>query len=168
VFNESTFQINAVTLVHEQLNMSDGFRSINCRQYFNQLIGLYQKVNTHEKGIFFDTYIDDIELAVHLLVPLGLIANEAMTNSIKHAFSNGQIVDPKISLKLNRQGGHTIFFEVYDNGQWKGERENGKGMGLIEGLGRQLNAEVAFDRTHGTRLTVSFQEEEVKAHSSSS
>ncbi len=163
IFNESTFQINAVTLVHEQLNLSEGFKSINCRQYFNQLIALYKKVNIHNEGIFFDTYIDDIDLSVHLLVPLGLIANEAITNSIKHAFKEETQSQPKITVKLVKQPDKKLAFEVLDNGRWTNGHKRGQGLGLIEGLGKQLNAEVSFDKTDGTKLSICFQEEFLEA-----
>jgi len=159
IFHESTFQIDTVALVHEQLNAVDGFQSIRCKPYFHQLIAWYRKMNSTGKEIFFDAYIHDIDLPVHRLVPLGLIANEAITNAIKYAFSDEEACDPKISLQLSRQD-EAIILEVYDNGRWKGNPTEGVVPGLIERLSLQLHAEVAYHLTsNGTRLTASVPED---------
>jgi two-component sensor histidine kinase len=99
--------------------------------------------------------VEDMQLEPRRALPLGLIVNEFIVNSLKHAFdhANGTI---GIRLKAGSPG--TVRLTLWDDG--KGlpqQRDGGLGMQLIEGFAQQIGAAVEWDSDHGTRLTLTLQ-----------
>lgn len=94
-----------------------------------------------------------------LVVPLGLIVGEAITNALKHAFPNGR--PGRIDVRLAPTGGGAMRLEVEDDGVGMpdGRRPGSMGLDLIAGFAEQVRGRAAFGpgRRGGTRLTVDFQ-----------
>lgn len=104
----------------------------------------------------------DVELTVqtkvnHLsaegIVPLALILNELVTNSIKHAFLTGDQV-PKIEVSFFKTNNNHYRLEYADNGKWKEpSKHNGFGLELIDMLTEQLDGKVERSSSEeGTRF----------------
>jgi two-component system, sensor histidine kinase PdtaS len=96
------------------------------------------------------------ELAIDRAVPLGLILNEAVTNSIKHAFGDE---GGRVSVKLISGVGYgEARLTVADNGRGiQDPRPEGSGQRLIASLARQIGGELEQDSSdEGTTTSVTF------------
>jgi two-component sensor histidine kinase len=99
---------------------------------------------------------DEIELSIERAVPLGLILNETVTNSVKHAFgeAGGQII-----IRLQAGVGYgEARLTIADNGRGvRNPRPGGSGLKLIDSLARQIGGEVKQESsTDGTSTSVTF------------
>ena len=88
-------------------------------------------------------------------MPLGIIANELLTNAYKYAFPGGG--PGKILLSLSIEGGR-VRLVVADNGRGMGEGAPRTGFGytLIGAFASQLEGRLEVDSTEGTRVELSF------------
>ena len=92
-------------------------------------------------------------------VPLGLILNEAITNSIKYAFPDGR--SGIISISLSNITPHHYLFSISDNGigipsHVKNKKPGSLGMSLIAGLSEDLDGNFSIENNNGTTIKISF------------
>ncbi len=105
-------RIRTLHLVHEQLYQTGASDKLSLRPFLSQLVE--RLCHLHEAGdIALEFDIVDIELATDTAVPIGLIANEFVTNSLKHAFGDG---GGKISVTVEVVEGH-LRLCLGDNGK---------------------------------------------------
>ncbi len=109
--------------------------------------------------IQFKLRIDPVNLDISHAIPLGLIINEAVTNSIKYAFPNNR--RGEISILLIDDGGQ-IKLELSDNGigmqDIVNETESGSlGISLMKGLSEDIDANISFEVDKGTKITIIFE-----------
>ena len=96
---------------------------------------------------------------VDYAIPLGLIINELVTNSVKYGFSNGD--KGQISLLLKETQGE-LLLSVSDNGAPAPHLKNHKmstsfGSMLIETLSKKLKGRIEINRENGYNTTIIFQ-----------
>lgn len=139
-------RIQSIAEVHELLYSSDSFSSISVSNYINKLADRVSNTFNEKKGLVnIITDVDDFYLGINQSVPFGLMVNELITNSFKHAFEGN--LEPAISIKVKKEG-NEIFFSYSDNGLGSKEvstidnfkNPNGLGLKLIETLTKQLSA----------------------------
>jgi two-component system, sensor histidine kinase PdtaS len=101
--------------------------------------------------------MDQINVDIDTAVPLGLIVNELLTNTLKYAFPEGQ--QGKVEIKLYKQPDGALHLEVSDNGVGKSGQTKGTGFGgqLVSLLTQQLSGSMIEDVTNGTRIYFTFQ-----------
>ena len=103
--------------------------------------------------------IDPVSLNISHAIPLGLIINEAVSNSIKYAFPGKRKGEILISLVDN---GEQIKLELADDGigmpqnTYQTEQES-LGLELMKGLSEDIEADISFDVKNGTRITIIFR-----------
>lgn len=146
VLFQSKFRIESMCKVHEMLYSSKNFSSINYKDYLADLIdALLQNASTNGAKIVFELKIKKLILNINTAVPLGLIINELVTNSLKHAFptqKNGLIFIQITSIKNNQ-----LKLIYKDDGVGYSSEttfQNAQGLGfqLISSLAEQLNGEI--------------------------
>ena len=178
-FIESQDRVMSIALIHEELHEGRGNDTLNFSSYIKRLAeNLFQtyklgNVNTIlnielEKNIFFD---------MDIAVPLGIIINELVSNSLKYAFlgrDNG-----KIQIKLYKeysvehankeQGKTTVDYSgtdftliVSDNGtgisdEFNLENSSSLGLQLVKVLVDQLGGEIELKRASGTEFVIKFK-----------
>ncbi|QUH22652.1 PAS domain S-box protein [Methanobacterium alkalithermotolerans] len=158
IFKDSQCRAKSMALIHEKLYQSGLLKSINIKDYIsalvNELIGTY---SGEGKIINLEMDVDDILMDVDTAIPLGLILNEIITNSLKHAFveKEGEI---KVHLKSSD---NEIQVEVADNGVGIGEdidwrNTDSLGLQLVNNLCRQIDGEIELDNTRGTCFKIRF------------
>lgn len=161
LLKESQNRIKTMAYIHESLYQNKTFTSINFSDYVSTLTNniLQSYASTSQKV----RLVLDIQKAILNLdtsIPAGLIINELVTNSIKHAFtgSNDGIILINLSTKNN-----TLFLEVADNG--KGfpkdvdfKNTNSLGLQLVNTLVEQLNGtiELVENKYKGTSFFINF------------
>lgn len=94
--------------------------------------------------------IERVQAAADVAIPVGLIASEFITNSLKYAFDDGP---GTIGLRVEGAGADLVRVTLRDDGKGLPElRPGGTGMSLINGLARQVGATVSWSGSGGTRL----------------
>jgi PAS domain S-box-containing protein len=157
LFQESQNRIRSMAMVHEKLYKSENMSKIDFKQYMSDLVdslSYNHRINPDNVKKKMEFVLFDVETAI----PCGLIINELVTNTFKHAFPDGNIGE--ITVELCKKG-ITVFMKVSDNGIGFPEDidfKNTKSLGLklVNSLVMQMDGEIQLDRTNGTEFTVSF------------
>ncbi|MDX2174057.1 MAG: sensor histidine kinase [Bacteroidota bacterium] len=159
LLRESRNRINSMALVHEMLYKSDDLSKIGLGQYIENLSGsIYQSYAMPNSEIEFLYDIEsNIYFDVDKMVPLGLIFNEIISNSLKYAFpeKKGSI---NISLKADNE---KYVLIVSDNGKglkkdFDFEKDSQLGMKLIQMLAEQLAGKMQLEKKEGVSYKIIF------------
>lgn len=160
-FDESRNRIRAMSLVHENLYKNEDLRRIDFTNYTRLLINNITGSYSYADDIAINTKFDDVFFPIDVAIPLGLILNELLTNTIKHAFThNGitsKIKEKKINVTLIR--GDKIVIEVQDNGKglpedFNLELQDSLGMKIVSNLVKQIDAELKYENNNGAKFTL--------------
>lgn len=155
---ESQHRIQSMALVHEKLYQTHSLESINFTQYIRELVDLMAKSYPHEpRHISFEISKRSVNLDITKAIPCGLIINEFISNSLKHAFKD--VDNPIIQIKLSKKG-QRIRLIYSDNGcGFEPEKvaPQSLGMALINMLRQQLDATIETDTKNGVLFSVSFK-----------
>ncbi len=158
---EGRNRVHSMALLHQNLYKEDNLTGVNMKEYFTNLIeGLFDAYNISPTDISLQTEIDDLTLDIDTVIPLGLIANELVSNALKHAFDN--VSDAVLEVKLWEKDGHLIF-KVKDNGigynaTSVGEVKKSFGQKLIKSLSDKLEADIVVISDSGTDVTLSIKD----------
>ncbi len=150
-------RVQSMSLLHQNLYREENLKGVKMRDYFTNLTqNLFDTYNIEEENITFSTDIDDLELDIDTVVPLGLIANELITNSLKHAFEDNRKGNIQVSLKEEE---NRLKLMVSDDG--KGlpggvlpMTGGSLGSKLINSFAEKLDADVVVDNEGGTSITI--------------
>ena len=146
-------RINAISLAHDQLAVADSGQLVKLPNY---LRALSLSIRDQVENVEVSVEADEIELAIDRAVPLGLILNEAATNSIKHAFGTK---GGSISIRLAGGVGYgEARLTVSDDGGGIVEgSKGGSGLKLIDALAKQLGGTQTRESSpNGTSIAVTF------------
>ena len=154
-FEGAVNRIMTMALVHQKMYENENLAEINLNDYLTSLVDDINSSASSEFNIKFDIKTSIEEVGMKSIVPLALIVNELVTNSIKHAF-NEDNKEPNIKLIINEIDNDSGFFklEYSDNGQWKPTSGSSFGSELIEVLTEQLEGSLDLVKTDlGTTYT---------------
>lgn len=155
----SQHRIYAMSLIHQKLYQSDDIKTIDMSEYIPELVKSLEESFDTAGQIKFSLKIDPVSLDISHAIPLGLIINEAVTNSIKYAFPNNRIGEIAISMLNN---GGRVKLELADNGigmahiDHEAEPES-LGLRLMRGLSEDIDADISFKVDNGTRIRIIFK-----------
>jgi PAS domain S-box-containing protein len=158
MFKESRNRIRSMTLIHEKLYRSKDLANIDVAEYIQNLSSnLFRSYSAGR--ISLKTQVDDILLGIDTAIPCGLIINELVSNSLKHAFPDKQ---GEIVVNLHRDDGKLTLI-VRDNGVGFPEHVDFRntdslGLQLVCTLTDQLDGEVELSRAGGTEFRITFGE----------
>ena len=152
LFETSVNRIQAIALIHEKMYQGEDLAKINLEEYLN---GLAKDIF---KSYFDETKINftiDSELEIignRTIVPLALIFNELITNSLKHAFIGTEGGSISIEIKLGEEDCFTL--DYFDSGKWKTKAKSSSfGLELIETFTEQLDGDLTrVSNDKGTRF----------------
>jgi two-component sensor histidine kinase len=152
LFNECVNRVSAMALVHEQTYLSKDLANIDVGTYLAQLTRDLCQAYAIDIRLEHDIRIQVPTLGVDTLIPLGLLINEVISNSLKYAFrgrDRGTIIvhidgsDGGLHLRIGDDG-----VGLPDRSRW--ERPNSLGMDLIHTLADQLDTTVHLMPGQGT------------------
>lgn len=160
VMQASQNRVQSMGIIHQKLYQKGNLAGIEMKDYFQNLgENILDTFNAADR-ICILCNMQPIELDVDTAVPIGLIANELLTNALKYAFAakkEGQII---ISLAPTDNADEYIF-EVADNGIGKPENITPKGTGfgteLVNLLVKQLDGQLTVNSINGTHITIQFK-----------
>ena len=133
-------RVMSISLIHNKLYSSNELSKIMFDEYFSSLIDEISSFHLETKQINLDlnNEIENVEL--NAMIPLGLIINELLTNSIKHSPIENASIDIKMTFKITDE--KLLQFTYVDNGVWRDKDQSGLGLELIDSLSDQLEGEL--------------------------
>ncbi|WP_340198770.1 histidine kinase dimerization/phosphoacceptor domain -containing protein [Ascidiimonas sp. W6] len=157
---EGRSRVKAMALIHQKLYQNEDLSVIQMQEYIESLVNSVQSVykkGGHKINIIIDA--EGTELDIDRAIPIGLIINELVSNSLKYAFTGREDGQIYISVRMNGKLG---VFEYLDNGNGLPEdveKRAGSSLGikLIERLVNQLRSTLNFDKdVDGVRFWFNF------------
>lgn len=159
IFQDSQNRVKSMALIHESLYQTDELSHIDVAEYLRKLIThISRSYQTQAENVRMRVNIGDIALGVDTAVPCGLIINELISNSLKHAFPSGRGGEILIDLTAVG-GGYKLTLSDDGIGLPKDldiERAKSLGLKLVRTLTEQLRGEFSCTNGHGTKFEISF------------
>ncbi len=162
-FREGQNRVISMSLIHEELYKGGENDTLDFSAYLKKLAeSLFQTYSLSSKNIRLSMDLEDNAfLDIDTAVPLGIIVNELISNSLKHAFTKGE--EGKIRVNLSREEGSNTSFtlSISDNGVGIPESIDievldSLGLQLVTTLIEQLDGELELKRDKGTEFTMRF------------
>jgi len=164
MFKDSQNRIISMSLIHEKLYQSKDFAKIDFDEYIKDMVtGLYQFYGTNTDKIALNINAKDVSLGVDTAIPCGLIINELVTNSLKHAFPDDR--KGKITISLCKTKEEEFELAVGDNGigipkDIDFRNTQSLGLYLVTLLAEnQLQGEINLERSNGSEFKIKFKGE---------
>lgn len=161
IFQDSQNRIKSMSLIHELMYSTENFIDINLKNYITRLIEfLKSSYSPDDSKITIDLEVEEISLSLDNLIPIGLIINELISNSFKHAFPDGRKGNIIISLKAFDNENYLL--SVKDTGiglpkDFDLQKIKSLGMFLVSTLSKQIDGKLRFSGSDaGTEITIVF------------
>ncbi len=151
------YRVEALSLVHRKLYQEGLETRIWVKEYIEELVlGLF-----HGYGVRFkpDFDITDISIKIDIAIPLALIINELITNSLKYAYKN--IDHPRLKVIIVEEAKDRLDMQVIDNGigftTIESKKNNSFGIKLIGSLIAQLEGTIKKSNSNGTQWNINIK-----------
>jgi PAS domain S-box-containing protein len=156
-FSDSQNHINSISLIHEKLFQSPDHERINFSGYIKSLVDdLYKSHRVNPNKISKNIQAENIFLDIDTATLCGLIINELISNSLKHAFPNGR--DGMVGIEMH-QDDNCIEMFISDDGIGLSERVNFNepetlGLQLVKTLVNEINGKIELKNYKGTKFNI--------------
>jgi two-component sensor histidine kinase len=160
MFQDSQSRIRSMALIHEKLYETNDLVRVNFVEYVESLlIHLQRSYKIDPERIAAVLDIGSISLNIDTAIPCGLIINELISNSFKHAFPSGR--QGEIQLSLQQRQPEQLELVVRDNGvglraNFDFEDTGSLGLLLVKRLTRQLDGTISLNQEAGTEFRITF------------
>ena len=161
MFTNTQNRVISMSLVQEQLYLSDDLAYVDFNQYVKSLIdNLFRVYSIMTSKIKTNININDINLNINTAIPCGLLINEIVTNAIKHGFAGEKKGEIRINMELDKD--NYFHLEISNNGVNLPdgidlENPESTGLELIRILIIQLSADVELIRENGVLYKLKFK-----------
>jgi len=158
MFKNTQKRIFSMALLHENLLQEYDLELINANEHFKYLTENLINSYAVDKKIDVKIDIENIDFGMQTLTPLGLIINEVITNSLKHAFNETK--QGKISIAIKKLQDKKYEIQISDNGSGYVNNGESKGIGtkLVSIFVKQLNGTLELLKHQGTAYKITFEE----------
>lgn len=160
---DSQNRVTAMALIHQLLYERRDYSGVDLGEYLSRLGSLLFSVySAQTRNVALKMDVEPVLVDLDRAAPCGLLVNELMTNSLKHAFPGGRA--GTIELSLKRQGAGEVLLAVRDDGVGLPEHvepasAGSLGMQLLPLLAEQAGARYRWARERGTTFELSFSEQ---------
>jgi two-component system, sensor histidine kinase PdtaS len=157
LIKNSQNRIQSMALVHEKLYQTKDLTKIPMKDYvFSITDFLFQTYRSSGKSLPLEVDILDEQLDINTAIPCGLIINELISNSLKHAFIDDE--DNKIIVQL-KSINRSICLTISDTGRGFPKDVDFKnttslGLQLVSTLVKQLNGTIELDNKKGAKFQI--------------
>lgn len=161
VFKEGQGRVRSMALIHEKLYQSEDLARVDFSEYISNLaVYLFRSYEVHAGAVALDVDAEDVLLGVDTAIPCGLIINELVSNSLKHAFPGGG--GGSINIRLRPADAEHLTLTVADDGVglpegFDARRTSSLGLQLVNTLARQLGGEVLVGCGAGAEFSITFR-----------
>ena len=143
---EAENRVRSMVLIHQRLYNKDEMVGINTQNYFNDLVkDIIESHQYKKEPISYELNVQPMVLDIETITPLGLILNELIINTLKHAFEE---IDnkSKILVRFEKQN-DSLVLKVIDNGKgFEGEiKSTSFGITLMKALSKKLKATLKYN-----------------------
>ncbi len=166
---DSQNRIRTLALVHEKLYSSGDVSQIAVKDYIRDLTSsLFKSLTEASPSVALRLDLADVSLDLDAVIPLALILNELVSNSLQHAFPDGR--EGEIAVVLVPNSNSRLELVVADDGVGFPENLDYRetetlGLQLVCLLTTQLGGNIELERNDGTVFTIEFPESGVKDQS---
>ncbi len=157
ILEECRNHVFSMALVHTKMYKTNDLEHLNFKEYLSDLLPELINSIGGQENVDFELTSPDIQLRLDQAIPCGLIVNELVTNSFKHARVQGKKLHIRIGLR-NEQG--LVTLQLGDNGPGRTDtlvQKGSLGMELIKSLAEQLGAEYVFKNDNGLQFGMQFR-----------
>ena len=159
----SQHRMFAISLIHQKLYQAESLSNIDIPLYISELVDYLKDEYAAGERISFKQSTVPLHLDVALAVPLGLIINEAISNTLKYAFPDA--ATGQINIALENHGGLNYSLMITDNGiglpsGFDMNASSSLGISLMAGLSRQLRGTFDLQSQQGVTITLLFKNTE--------
>ncbi len=160
LFVESQNRVHTMALIHERLYRSEDLAHIDFKEYLQSLVvDIADTYKRHDVVLSVD--MEPMALDVNAGIPCGLIVNELVSNSLKHAFPEGRSGMVRLGIRKDNDGNNVLF--VADNGIGFPETVDFRGtstlgLQLVNVLAGQLRGTIELSHAEGTAFSITFPE----------
>jgi PAS domain S-box-containing protein len=162
LFLDTKSRVKSMAMIHDKLYQSDDFVCVDLEDYIIKLSqDLFSTYNTDPHKILIKIdWETQVKLDINVAIPLGLLINELITNSLKHAFPDNR--SGEIIIRMVKKKDHLLLY-LGDNGVGMPETVNFTdpdtlGLQLVNSLINQIDGEIYLDETPGTNFEIIFPE----------
>jgi len=156
MFRETQSRIRSMARLHEKMYQSGDLEKLNAKEHITMLVEEIVKNYSVDKTISLNLDIDTIFIDSQTMMPLSLIINEIISNSLKYAFEGRE--KGGISVKLNKlEGRNELIISDDGVGYVSGSVTEGLGTRLIDSFTRQLNGSIEKVIKNGTSFKLIFK-----------
>ncbi|WP_221406695.1 tetratricopeptide repeat-containing sensor histidine kinase [Ekhidna lutea] len=153
---EGQHRVKSMALIHQKLYSADDVRGVDVQDYLESLSKeLFKAFGVDEEKISWEINTNGLKLDIDTIIPLGLIINELITNSIKYAFADTDQGLLKIDML---EDGDNLKVVIADDGKGMDEehiqQSNAFGWKMIQSLSRKLKAEINVNSENGTKVNL--------------
>jgi len=154
-------RVRSMALIHQNLYKEDNLTGVDTKEYFTKLItGLFKSNNIHDNRIRLDLDISELNLDVDTIVPIGLITNELITNSLKYAYPDDRQGVIAVQLKEEKEN---LCLTIEDDGIGMTDKQydslgSSFGYKLIRALVEQMDGEIEIDHSQGMSTLITIGE----------
>jgi PAS domain S-box-containing protein len=159
-------RIRAMALLHETLYRSKDLASVDLAAYVEKVASQLFRAQNSNPSVALQFHLAPVRVGIDQAIPCGLIVNELVTNSLKHAFPDkGQ---GEVHVRLSRQPDESVRLEVTDTGASLPadfDQRMGKALGLqlVRDLARQLAGELTIEHKGHARFAITFKTDQTDA-----
>jgi len=159
ILEDGSERLLAMAIIHKNLYPHSDLKTISLDDYLFTLCNqLFENYQLNYSNVELETELEKISVDIDKLVPIGLIVNELISNSMKHAFNEES--NAKITVRLSSGLNDNIELEISDNG--KGiepnlniEKNESIGMKLISIFSEKLKSKLSIVTDSGTKVKLS-------------
>lgn len=182
-FRESQNRVVSMALIHEELYEGNRIDTIDFAAYLQKLSAdLFSSYSVKKENIKLELELEQVYLDMDTAIPLGIIVNELISNSLKHAFSPGKNGEIRITLchtegyfpeentspilEIKEKRTFPYILKVTDTGKGMSQIMDFKdpkrlGLQLVNILIEQIDAHITVKTDHGTEFTICFRNAEI-------
>ncbi|MFW9990167.1 MAG: histidine kinase dimerization/phosphoacceptor domain -containing protein [Candidatus Odinarchaeota archaeon] len=160
IFKDFQSRIKVMALIHHTLYNSENLNKIYLSKYIKDLVNnLFKAYSANSEQIKLELNIENINFSLDKAMACGLIINELVSNSLKHAFSKKE--SGKIIVTLKEDKNKRIMLDVYDNGTGFPEdidykKSDTLGLKLISTITKQMDGTISIGKNNGTHITITW------------
>ena len=164
-FVDAQNRVKSMTMIHEMLQKSDDITRLSSSLYIRKFVKtLFSNYEIQTNHIKLQYDIDDIELDVDTMIPLGLIINELVSNTLKYAFPNGMKGNLDISMKKTGKGSYELVIKDTGVGLPEGvdlKKATSLGLLIVNSLVKQIRGTLEVTNKDGAEFRIIFYEKAV-------
>jgi PAS domain S-box-containing protein len=157
-------RIMAMAHVHERMCYAEDISRIDLSEIVTFMgTGLFKSYEVDPRHVRLNVEMKDLQITIDTAIPISLIINELISNSIKHAFPTGT---PGAITIAGRKEADTIVLTIRDTGigipkdlDWMRSKKS-LGLRLVVSLVEQLKGTIELDRTTGTVFNIVMKEKQ--------